>query len=71
MSVQSRVTPLARIRAERDLTQAQLAELAGVSVATISALETGRTRIPQVRSLSKLARALGVGLDALLGEDVA
>jgi putative transcriptional regulator len=51
-------------RAMRDLTQADLAELAGVTRRSVNAIEAGRM-VPSVFLALKLARALGVSVDAL------
>lgn len=51
-------------RAMRDLTQADLAELAGVTRASVNAIETGRM-MPSILLALKLARALGVSVDAI------
>ena len=51
-------------RAMRDLTQADLAELAGVTRKSVNAIETGRM-VPSVILALKVARALGVTVDAL------
>jgi putative transcriptional regulator len=49
-------------RALRDLTQADLAERAGITRASVNAIEGGRM-IPSVLLALKLARALGVAVD--------
>lgn len=61
---------IAQHRKESNLTQVQLAATLGVSQPTINAYELGQRRIP-VSSLPVLARALGVGLEELLGESTA
>ncbi|MHB8744648.1 MAG: helix-turn-helix domain-containing protein [Sulfuricaulis sp.] len=58
---------IARLRKDRPLTQAQLAEALGISQPTMNAYELGQRRVP-VSALPVLARALGVGLEELLGE---
>lgn len=55
---------LARLLAERQLTEAELAERIGVGRPAISMLLKRRCR-PQRRTLSKLAEALGVPVDEL------
>jgi putative transcriptional regulator len=55
-------------RAMRDLTQADLAALAGVTRRSVNAIETGRM-VPSVFLALKLARALGVSVDALFKID--
>jgi transcriptional regulator with XRE-family HTH domain len=59
---------LAQVRAKRELTQAALAEKAGLTAAAISHFETG-FRFPTAQTLTKLADALGVSVDFLLGRD--
>jgi putative transcriptional regulator len=51
-------------RARRDLTQAALAELAGVTRKSINAIEMGHM-VPSVVLALKLAKALGVGVEQL------
>jgi putative transcriptional regulator len=51
-------------RAIRDLTQAELAERAGITRRSVNAIETGRM-VPSVFLALKLARALDVSVDAL------
>lgn len=51
-------------RAIRDLTQAELAAMAGVTRKSVNAIETGRM-VPSVLLALKLARALGVSVDAI------
>lgn len=58
-----------RLRKERDLSQAALAELAGVEQGTISKIEIG-TRRGDPETLSKIANALGVTV-ADLGDPAA
>lgn len=58
------MTRLRELRETQLMTQAELAERAGLTQATISFLETGKTR-PQLRTVRKLAAALGVEPAAL------
>lgn len=51
-------------RAMRNLTQADLAALAGVTRKSVNAIETGRM-VPSVVLALRLAHALGVSVDAL------
>ncbi len=55
-------------RAIRDLTQAELADRAGVTRRSVNAIETGRM-VPSVLLALRLARALGVTVDALFSLD--
>jgi len=51
-------------RAIRDLTQADLALLAGVTRRSVNAIETGRM-VPSVLLALKLARALSVSIETI------
>ena len=57
---------LIEIRAKRGMTQAELAEVCGVSQKTISALEVDR-RNPSYDLLIRLTKALNVTADELIG----
>lgn len=53
-------------RAEADLTQGQLAVRSGLSRSTIVELESGKRRRPHLRTVRRLAEALGCPLRELL-----
>lgn len=55
-------------RRERDLTQAQLAEMVGVAHNTIAGYEKG-DREPSYQTLEAIADVLNVSIDALMGKD--
>ncbi len=55
------------LRAERDLTQEQLAQLCGVCRTTIHAAETGRA-IPNGDTIFRIAKALGVPITDIFVE---
>jgi transcriptional regulator with XRE-family HTH domain len=57
-----------QLRDTRQLTQSELAEKAGLPAATISHFETD-TRVPGTTTLQRLAEALGVSVDYLLGRE--
>jgi transcriptional regulator with XRE-family HTH domain len=59
-------TAVRRARAERGLTQVQLAEISGVEQSNISAIENGR-RAPSAETLHRLLRACGFDLSAEAG----
>ncbi|MBI3864172.1 MAG: helix-turn-helix transcriptional regulator [Planctomycetia bacterium] len=61
---------LKKLREIRNLTQSELGERAGIAAAAVSHFETGQ-RVPSLDSLVRLADALGVSVDELLGRDVA
>ena len=60
-----RMAPLRVLRLNRGLTQAQLAERAGVSEFTVIRLERGQGKRPYPSTRRKLADALGVEIAAV------
>lgn len=61
---------LRRYRADKRVSQAELARQADVSPAYLSELESGAGRRPSGRVLLALAEALGVSIGELLGREV-
>ena len=59
---------LRRLRMERDVALSAVAEQAGISIATLSRIETNKQSI-EVGLLLTLARILGVSAADVLGED--
>ena len=59
---------LRELRAERDLTQAALAEQIGVSRKTINTIENG-VFVPSTILALKLARALGLPVESIFSLD--
>ncbi len=57
---------LRALRRQRDVTLAALAEATGISVSTLSRLESGQRR-PTLELLLPLARAHGTAIDELVG----
>jgi len=60
---------ISRYRKDLGLTQENLADKLGISFQAVSKWETGQT-VPETMLLSKLARALNISVDKLLGYDV-
>lgn len=58
---------LKRLRKERAWTQQKLAEKAGISYVIITKIEQGVSKEPTILTMIKLADALGVSLDELVG----
>lgn len=58
---------IAQLRREQNLTQQQLAELLGTAQQQVASYEVARLKVP-ASMLPRLARALGVSLEALIGE---
>ena len=59
---------LRQLREMRGLTQAELGSRADMGAASVSHFETGQ-RIPSLESVIRLADALNVSVDALLGRE--
>jgi transcriptional regulator with XRE-family HTH domain len=62
-------TRLRKIRRAKDLTQQQLEALAKVNYTTISRIESGEAKQVYVETVMRLAKALSVTTDELLGMD--
>jgi transcriptional regulator with XRE-family HTH domain len=60
---------LKELRAKKRMTQEALARAAGLSLSAVVQLEAGRVPDPRVGTLRKIAKALGVSLDALAGDN--
>ena len=60
---------LPTLRTIRGLSQLQLAQLVGIDRSYITAIETGRTLMPSHRVVKRLAKALGVSMTVLDGEE--
>ena len=58
-----------KARKEAGLTQKQLGDRMGVSDASITQYESGK-RNPKVETLQRIAKALGVGVDVLLRDEI-
>ena len=58
---------LKRLRKARALSQQKLAEAAGVSLIVVTSAEQDPEKDPSMSSLVKLADALGVTIDELIG----
>lgn len=56
---------LKKIREDRGLTQYELANIAEISVVTLNKIESSDSAKPFAKTLNKIARALGVGIDEL------
>jgi transcriptional regulator with XRE-family HTH domain len=60
---------IAAARELADITQAQLAEKAGLTQVTIARIERGAVKGFRVETLVAIADALNISLDSLLGRD--
>jgi transcriptional regulator with XRE-family HTH domain len=56
-----------RIRKNKGLTQEKLARLADISNNTLVKIEMGMAKEPTITTMTKIADALGVSIDALVG----
>jgi transcriptional regulator with XRE-family HTH domain len=57
-----------RLRIKKKLSQEKLARLSDISYNTIVKIETGSTPNPGIKTISKIAKALGVTVDKLISE---
>lgn len=64
----ARNIPIKVVRAEKDMTQKELAEAVGVSRQTINAIEQGEYN-PTIRLCRAICRVLGKRLDDLFWEE--
>lgn len=58
---------LVKLRKERDWSQEKLAVESGISYNTIIKIERSGIKNPKIETVIKLARALGVSIDELVG----
>ncbi len=65
MSTQTPGQVVRKAREGRGLSRPTLADRAGVSISTVARLELN-DRLPSARALARIARVVGVDLDALL-----
>lgn len=61
---------LQRFRENKGWTQRELAQKAGVSQPTIAYLESGRRSSVSLESARRIADALGISIDRLVGDSV-
>lgn len=66
----AKLTRLRAIRERRALTQAELAQMAGINRVTLNTIEAGHSE-PRAGTVRRLARALGVGPADLMPPDAA
>ena len=64
MSLNSKVR---KLRDKLGVTQVQLAKMSGITPATVSRIESGQIRELKSEALRRLARALGVSVEYLIG----
>jgi len=55
-----------KYRAKMKISQDKLSKLAGITLHTITKIESGATLDPRIRTLSKIANALNVSVDKLI-----
>ncbi len=60
---------LKRLRLERGLTLQRLATLAEISMSGLTQMESGAIPDPRLSTVRALAKALGVGVEALIGDE--
>ncbi len=57
---------LRKIRAEKGLSLEKVARLADLSLSTVVKIEDGTNKNPTIETLSKIAKALEIGVDDLI-----
>ena len=55
-----------KYRAKLGISQDKLSKLAGITLHTITKIESGATPDPRIETLKKIAKGLGVGVDDLI-----
>jgi transcriptional regulator with XRE-family HTH domain len=55
-----------RYRAKLGISQDKLSKLAGITLHTITKIESGATPDPRIKTIKKIADALDVGIDDLI-----
>jgi transcriptional regulator with XRE-family HTH domain len=55
-----------KYRAKLGISQDKLSKLAGITLHTITKIESGATPDPRIKTIKKIADALGVGIDDLI-----
>jgi transcriptional regulator with XRE-family HTH domain len=55
-----------RIRQQKRLTQEKLARLADISLNTLTKIESGFAKAPNIKTVVKIAKALNVSLDKIV-----
>lgn len=58
---------LKRFKENKHLSQSGLCEITGLAYHTIAKIEAGATPDPRISTLKKIAKALGVSIDVLVG----
>jgi len=56
-----------KFRLKKSLTQEKLSHLAGISIATLVKIEAGIAKEPTITTITKIADALEVSIDILVG----
>ena len=59
---------LSKVRKEKGWTQEKLAQEAGISYNTLIKIERNGIKNPKIETVIRLAAALGIGIDGLVGE---
>jgi len=55
-----------KIRQQKKLTQEKLARLSDISLNTLTKIESGFAKTPNIKTVIKIAKALGVSVDKLV-----
>ncbi|MCM8797160.1 MAG: helix-turn-helix domain-containing protein [Candidatus Omnitrophica bacterium] len=55
-----------KIRKQKKLTQEKLARLSNISLNTLTKIESGFAKAPNIKTIVKISKALGVSVDRLV-----
>ena len=55
-----------KYRAKQGISQDKLSKLAGITLHTITKIESGATPNPRIETVKKIADALGIGIEDLI-----
>jgi len=58
-----------KIRKKKNLTQDKLARIADIPYTSITKIETGVIKSPSIQTVAKIAKALGVSIENLIGAE--
>lgn len=59
-------TNIRKFRQQRKLTQEKLARLADISLNTLTKIESGFAKTPNIKTVVKIAKALNISIDKLV-----
>jgi len=61
-------TNIKKLRQQKKISQEKLARLTDISLNTLTKIESGFTKRPSIQTIYKIAKALNVSMENLVGE---